>query len=229
MRKQNSITTLDSDPRYAAARDRYVALQTELSGLDSQRTTALAGLGSLTQPHDIIRDEAATLLSGSEASTPQNRTEIVRTIDDLTHRIAVLRQAVAMQRDIVEKLRYEIGAAIASQCLPQHKANIAAIIDAALTLATALQAERELRDELTENGIVFSSVLRAMPIPGFDLRDDQSRLSRYLLECEEQGFCKAGDLPDIVRERIPPKTKRTAPPATGNSGAWLDSDEWQPA
>lgn len=227
-----NVTTLNSDPRYTAARDRYTALQTELTGLANQLNGAYSDASILAQPQDLIRDEASAMLEGAPPPPAANRAAIIKTIDDLNHRIAVLRQAVAMQRDILEKLTCEIGATIARECLPQHKANIAAIIDAALTLAAALQAEKELRDSMTENNIVFSSVIRAMPIPGFDLRDDQSRLSRYLLECHEYGYCKAGNLPDIVRDRIPPKAKRTHLPATAAAigDAWADSNvEWQAA
>lgn len=215
--------TLDRDPRYTAARDRYTELQKELSGLDNQLNVAYGGLGSLTEPRDIIRDEASALLSGATPAPASDRSAIIRTIDELTHRIAVLRQAVTMQKSIVDNLRAEVGTAIARDLLPQHSANVAAVIDAAITLSTALQAEQELRDTLTELGIPFSSVLRAMPIPGFNLRDDQSRLSHYLLECYEYGLVKSGDLPDVVRERLPKKVKQTPKPAANvaNSEGWL--------
>ncbi len=220
---EQSIISLDRDPRYVAARTRYTDLQYELSGLDSQLNAAYGGLCSLTDHRDIIRDEASALLSGATPAPASDRAAVIKTIDDLTHRIAVLRQAVEMQRGIVGKLHAEVGNAIASEFLPQHTANVAAIVEAAITLSTALQAEQELRDTLTENDVSFSSILRAMPLPGFSLKDDQSRLSRYLLECHEFGFIKASALPDVVRERLPRKAKPTPTPGTqaANGEGWL--------
>lgn len=217
--------TLNRDPRYVAARNRYTELQQELSGLESQLSAAYGGLGSLSEPQDIIRDEAAAMLEGAKPASTSNRAAIIKTIDELTHRIAVLRQAVTMQKAIVDRLCAEVGNAIATELLPQHTANVAAIVEAAITLSTALQAEQELRDSLTEQGVPFTAVLRAMPLPGFNLRDDQSRLSRYLMECHEYGFVKAADLPDIVRERLPRKAKpqpRIAAPAA-NADGWMNA------
>jgi len=107
---------------------------------------------------------------GGTAAPIADRAAVLRTIDDLTHRIAVLRQAVDMQRGIVERLRCEIGAAIASEMLPQHTANVAAIVDAALQLSIALQAEKELRDSLTEQDIPFCSIIRGHALAGIRSR-----------------------------------------------------------
>lgn len=220
--KQSNIIALCRDPRYVAASVRHTELQRELSTLDSQLVSAYSGLGSLTAPQDAIRNEASALLEGAAIVPTSDRAAVIRTIDDLTHRIAVLRQAVEMQRSIVERLRCEIGGAIASESLPRHVANVAAVVDAAITLSTALQAERELRDELIENDIPFSATIRAMPLPGFDLRDDQSRLSRYLSESFEHGFVQAAALPDLVRERLSNKPK----PQPRSASKTADFDGW---
>lgn len=215
--------TLDRDHRYTAAHTRHTELQHELSGLEQSVTTAYCGLSSLSESRDLIRDEAAALLEGASVIPTADRAAVLRTIDDLNHRIAVLRQAVDMQRGIVNRLRGEVGNAIAAELLPQHLANVKAIVDAAIQLSVALQAEQGLRDTLIERDVPFTAVLRAMPLPGFNLRDDQSRLSRYLVECYEQGFVKAGDLPDVVRDRLPRKVKpqpRIAAHAANGDG-WM--------
>lgn len=123
----------------------------------------------------------------------------------------------------MESARYEVGKAIACDLLPQHRHNVSAVIEAALALSTALQAEAELRNILTEHGVPFSSVIRAMPISGFDLADGQSKISRYLLECYEHALIGAGDLPDVVRDRLPPKARPTSKliaPRQAKSEGW---------
>lgn len=217
---------LERDPRYVTAKARYTELKSELDALERQRDEVNSGIGLLKNSHsDLISQEAMTLLSGAPTADQSilKREEMVRTLAELTHRLAVLRQAVLMQRHIMESARSEVGEAIASDLLPQHRHNVSAVIEAALQLSVALQAEAELRDTLIENMVPFSSVLRAMPLHGFDLGDNQSKFSRYLLECYEHGLIGAGDLPDVVRDRLPPKAKPTPKPAARQA----NKDGWQ--
>lgn len=216
-------TQLSRDPRYVAATARLNELKSELTAAEKKRSDVQGGLGSLTTLRDIVASEAQALLAGHQADPATARREdLMRTLDELEHRTAVLRQAVDLQRGIVADLRAEIGQAIAADLLPQHKANVLAVVEAALTLSTALQAEAELRDTLTENDVPSCGIIRAMPLRGFDLRDGQSTLSRWLLECLEHGFVKAADLPDIVRDRVPPKAKPAAPVTRrANAEGWL--------
>jgi hypothetical protein len=91
-------------------------------------------------------------------------------------------------------------------------------------LEAALAAEAGLRDELYQNGVLHSSEIRPMPITGLGLlRDDQSRISRYLVECAEYGFLRADELPDIVRARLPKKPAAKIAPLTAEKA---DNDGW---
>jgi hypothetical protein len=226
MKKSSNSITLDRSPQYVAARTRYNELQAELTQLDRQLNSAYGGLGSLPQVQDLIRDEASALLEGATPAPASNRAAAIKNIDDLTHRIAVIRQAVDMQRGIVIRLAFEVSNTIAGELLPQHAANVQAVASAAVALSVALQAERELRDTLTEQGIQFASTIRAMPLPGFNLADDNSRLSRYLAEAHEYGFVKAGNLPDVVRDRLPRKVARPALMPNVPNSSTLDGSEW---
>jgi hypothetical protein len=217
---------LERCPNYVKAKIRFTELQAELNCLDRQRDEIQTGISSLKNSHsDLIAEEAMSMLSGVPAADPSilRREEMVKTFEQLSRRIAVLRQAVALQRNILESARHEVGSEISLELLPQHRDNVSAVIEAAIRLSTALQAEAELRNILTERGIPFSSVIRAMPIHGFDLADGQSRLSRYLLECYEHALIGAGDLPDVVRDRLPPKVKSTPKPIArqANNEGWL--------
>lgn len=217
-------TQLSRDPRFVAATDRLNELKSELTACERKRDSVQSGIGTLASQRDIVATEAAALLSGHQADpTALRRDDLVRTLDELDHKTAVLRQAVDMQRGIVADLRAEIGTAIAIDLLPQHRENVAAVVEAALQLATALQAERELRDDLIENDVPFCGIVRPMALRGFDLRDGQSMLTRWLLEALEHGFVKAADLPDILHKHIPAKASRPSAPVTRRVAAdgWL--------
>ena len=216
---------LEREPRYTAATARYTELRTELDSLERQRDAVQAGIGSLaSRARDQIAEEATLMLSGTPAPDPANlkREALIKTLDDLTHRLAVLRAAVAMQQNIVGKLRSEVSNAIARDMLPQHRANVGAVVDALLQLNAALEAEADLRETLNENNVSYISVMRPMPISGFGtLRDSQGRIFRYLLECHEYGFVAASDLPDVVRDKIPPPAKPASKPVARSNDGWF--------
>lgn len=224
--KKTIDKTLDRDPAYVEASERYIALQVELSNLEKQRTEIVSGLSSLfNSRQQAIHDQAASLLSGAahDAGKVARRDELHRNLEELQHRIAVLNEAVIMQRAIVANARTKVSREICADLAPRHAANVSAIARAALVLAEAVAAEATLRDELIANGVEFAGYLRAMPMHGFNLRDSQSRLTRYLLECHEYGFLAADELPAVVRQHIPPKAK----PASKAQAATATADGWQ--
>lgn len=218
---------LERDPRYSAAKARYTELKTELDTLERQRDDVQTGIGSLaSRARDQITDEASAMLSGTPAPDPANlkREALVKTLGELTHRLAVLRAAVAMQRDIVDKLRGEVSTAITRDMLPQHRVNVGAVVKALLQLNTALEAEADLRETLNENNVQYISVIRPMAISGLGtLRDNQGKIFRYLLECYEYGFVAASDLPDVVRDQIPQAVKSASKLAARSNDGWTDA------
>ena len=214
---------LERDPRYVEAVVRYTDLKTELDTLNRQCNDVFAGLNSLGAiVRDKIEQEAAAMLSGAPDPANPNRETLTRTLAELTHRLAVVSKAVEMQKAMVAELRAEVGKAIATDLLPQHRANVQAVAAAAIQLASAMEAEAALRVSLFDNNVPDCGILRPMTMPGVGLlRDNQSRIFRFLLECESYGFVKAADLPDVVRTQIPPRAKPT--PALAPAG---DGDGW---
>lgn len=204
--KQKSVDIrLERDPRYVAAQARLTSLKEELNALGQERTRAEEGLSELViNAQSKINQEAAAMLSGETGAAALKREELQRTLGEVSHRIRVLHTAIEMQRGIVAALRGEIGKTIAGELLPQHRANVAAVFDALLQLNTALEQESDLREAMAERDIPYSAVIRPMPFSGMGtLRDNQSRVMRYMLECHEHGFIAADELPDVVREWIP--------------------------
>ena len=206
---------LERDPNFSAAKARFTELQKELTALERQRDNAESGIGSQTSgARDRVAEEATALLSGAPAAANPNREALMKTLDELTHRLAVLRSAVELQRGIVSKLRAEVGKAIATDLLPQHRANAQAVARAVFQLNAALEVEHDLRETLNQNGVPYSSCIRPMPFPGFGLlRDPTSRAAAYLLEAYEYAFITPAELPDNLKPFAAAKKRKPMPSA----------------
>ncbi|WP_297326102.1 hypothetical protein [Nitrosomonas sp.] len=93
-----------------------------------------------------------------------------------------------------------------------------------LELEQALANEYNLRDQLHTAGVSNTDVIRPMPFRGVGLlKDNQSHVSRYLLECLEFGFITKNELPGSLHPHIPSKgnpAKNTVKPVT-KAGDWL--------
>lgn len=204
---------LERDPRYVAATVYYTKLQAECGALERQRDEVLANLNSLGDIHRTqIEQEATALLSGDTAPTILGRGELAKTFDQLTHRVAVLRQAVSMQKAVVEKLRGVVGTAIATDLLPQHRAIVTRIADAVFELNSALEAEHDLRDALYERNVPYSAVLRSTQFPGFgSLRSPSSRVSGFILSLYEDDLIPLSKIPEKLIPWAKAKKHRDAP------------------
>ena len=225
MKYQKIDINLARDPRYAAAQARLAELQLEAGVIEQKRSDLYAAIAqqATSDRAKSLTHEAEALISGAEIVA---RVDLHAQLSDAGHRLAVVREAIRLQRDVLTSLQGEISAAISRDLLPKHVENVRHVVDAALALETALAAEAELRDLLHENGVHYSSAIRPMPIPGFGrLSDDQSRISRYLVECVEFGFMRSDELPDIVRDRLPKKASAVAQGAVGQR----PNDGWQSA
>jgi len=200
MKTKSSVDKrLERDPRYAVAKARLTELNSQLATAEKVRAELLDTLGSLAagRAADAIANEAQALLSGARAQEAVRREELTQTLGGVEHQIAVVRQAIAMQRDdIVAKLKSEVSRAICEDVKPHRHAILRKMAAAAMALAEICREERELREELIDNDVLFSATLRPMFIRGFDPRDNQSLLSRFLLELVENDVLSVGELPE---------------------------------
>lgn len=222
MKHQKIDINLARDPRYAAAQSRLAELQLEAIAIEKKYNGIISDIAQQATAASTKRltREAEALISG---------VEIVACVDlhaqlaDVGHRLAVVREAIRLQREVLTGLLGEISAAISRDTLPQHIENVRGVAAAAIALEAALAAEADLRDALHQNGVLYSGVIRPMPLLGVGLlRDDQSRISRYLAECVEYGFLRANELPEIVRARLPKKSDGKSTPTAGKT----DNDGW---
>lgn len=221
---------LERDPRYVAAVAHYTKLKVELDALERQRNEVLAGLNSLGNiARTRIEQEATALLSSDTAPTILGREELAKTLDQLSHRVAVLRQAVEMQKAVVEKLRADVGKAIATDLLPQHRAIVTRIADAVFQLDAALQAEHDLRDALYENNVPYSAVLRSTQMPGLGrLSSPSSRVSGFVLSLYEDDLIPLSKIPEKLKPWAKAR-KHKDPPAVAPTKANADADGWATA
>lgn len=217
---------LERDPRYLAAKERLTELQIELLSIDRQRNDVLTDINANENyTKNKIEEEALALLSKGTAPKTSDRETMINMLEELTHRFRVLSAAVELQKRAVADLRSEVGKAIAIDMLPQHKANVAAVIKAVFQLNAAMEAEANLRTALYDNDVPYSSYIIPMPFPGFGLlRDPNSRVSNFVIDCFSRDFITLAEVPDKLREWA--RAKKTGPVrATAPLGAG-DPDGW---
>jgi hypothetical protein len=202
MKSKSTIdTSLERDPRYVAANAKLRELQAELASLEKERSDIHEGISSLAQRKaDALEAEAQALLSGEKAPAANERAQLTDSLGEVEHKIAVRRHAIDMQKREVERLECEVSNAISKDLLPTHRANVRGMAFAALEMEKACRREVGLRDDLRQKGVRFTGTLRPMSIRGFDTRDPNSLLSRFLLECVEYDFLSASELPETLRD-----------------------------
>lgn len=222
-------TRLTRDPRYAEAKARLTDLKGQLSATEAERRDLLEGLGSLAgrRISDAITSEAEALIAGEQVTETKRREALTASLEQVSHRARVLREAVTLQSRTVDALAGEVSRAICADLLPTHQANVRAVIAAALSLAECCRVERDLREELQENKVFYTSTLRPMPLRGFFLTDahgeaQHGQLARFLLEAVEFGFMAESDLPQSLRPFVQPKAKPQEKAATPGP----NHDEW---
>lgn len=225
MKHQRTDINLARDPRYAAAQARLAELQLEAVAIEQKRSDLYAAIAQQANADGTksLTREAEALISGAEIAA---RVDLRAQLGDADHQLAVVREAIRLQREVLENLRGDISVAISRDMLPQHVENVRCVAEAAIALEAALAAEADLRDALHENGVLYSAAIRPMPMLGFGLlRDDQSRISRYLAECAEYGFLRPNELPDVVRARLPKKAPAEPKTPAGKfaSDGWLNA------
>jgi len=111
-------------------------------------------------------------------------------------RIKIYREAVEQQKKIVLKARHKISKEISKEYKPIYKTIIKNMCDAWIKLGEFVIQERELRENLNDNDVVYISDFTPMVIYGIgDPRIYNSRFSGWLIEAVERGYFKSADIP----------------------------------
>jgi len=225
----NTNLSLDRDQRYTAAKQKLTELQHQLTGLELERSQSLdlmnqKSIDNKPQKSRLDLQAESLLDNGSDSDIPISANAARKTYAELTEKIMVVMRAITIQRSRLTELTDEISKEIALECLPQHQSNVAAIVGALIKLESALAAESGLRDELYHNGVEYQAHIRPMPFRSVGLLADQnSAVSRYLLESLDHGFITKLDLPSCLHKHIPSRAETTQPTAKTLKSDWVNA------
>jgi hypothetical protein len=113
------------------------------------------------------------------------RAELARIADQQN----VLREAIKLQQQVVERERLRVSEEICARLKPQHRAIVRRIAGALTELVAALQDEHDFRESLNASGVAYLHDLRPMPLPALGLFNDpnaaDSAASLWLREARE--------------------------------------------
>lgn len=219
---------LQRDPRYVAAEAKLTELKITLNDLERAKDAELAilnGTTSYKKRQSPIEFAAQQMIyTGAMVAIPESADIVSRKkYEELSDKVSVLRLAVQMQRDAIARLRAEISEKICRELLPLHIKNVKGIVDALLVLNEALEQESDLRASCVHEDVWRDHIIRSMSVPALGLlRDENSRISRYMREAVEFGFVDAADMPEAVRKHLPKK----ANPVTRLVQKLKDNDGW---
>lgn len=188
--KPKAEVSLMDDDDYRRAGERLQELHQQRDDLERRRQQALSGLHE-AGPSVELAARAERLLADGVLPLPTDA-EIARLRGDLvtlTDQLAVVRQAIELQRGVVQRERVRVSAAICQRLRPQHRAIVLRIATALEDLGAALEAERTFREALNDADVIYGHELRPMPIPALGLLSEpHSALSRWLAEAREAGL-----------------------------------------
>jgi hypothetical protein len=182
---------LRGDRAYSAAADRLAELQARDADLESRRRAVVEGRNR--QAALTVRAERLLLddiVDRADADELDRRQELARIADEVN----VVREAIKLQSQIVERERLRVSEEICARLRPQHRAIVRRMADALTELVAAAQEEHDFREALNSSGIAYTHDLRPMPLPALGLFNDpngpDSAAAMWLREAREHGLIK---------------------------------------
>lgn len=179
-------------PEYAEAYDNLQELKLQLEAAKSRY--------NLPRRDELAPDDAdvLTLVKGADrlGVQPPPRADTGETITEaeereLGRKIKSLRQAIALQEDVLTRLRQDLTRQIAAEARPHYERIIKGIAEKLPELAELCRAEHAFREKLME--VPFASYLPPVVIGesifNLDSTDpNNSHFSRFLRDAREQGY-----------------------------------------
>ena len=111
-----------------------------------------------------------------------------RGLDAIADELAVVRRAIDLQRTIVQRERDRVSHVVCERLRPHHREIVGAVAPALRQLSTALQDERELRENLITADVDFTTTLRPMPFIAGTLDDPNSHVSVWMRDARAAGL-----------------------------------------
>jgi hypothetical protein len=180
--------SLEADEKLARVVAAIRTTETELHALRGQRDALVA-------PRPTVRqdDQAAATLARAEALVAGAAHPSVRvddTLQKLTGKIAAKEADLADLRQLEQRERARVSAAICAKAAPSQQASMDQLASGLLEYNAGAEAERALRERLIDAGVQYT--LRPIVVHALGvLRDEWSGISLLFRELQEYGLLKA--------------------------------------
>lgn len=183
MKTAKKIPLFDRDPRHVAAKEKLLQLQLKRDELVKIKDEIL----HRPKPSDTIEQEAQKLLVSETLEIPPAPSIDDEELERAYRDIQIVERAIAVQKEAIDKLRYEVSMQICREMKPAYAEKVRAIAEAALKLAEFAQEERDFRESLTDEGVILS--FEAMPFPRVGIsRDKYADANIYAREAKRAGY-----------------------------------------
>lgn len=184
--KQKAGDTLSPDimahKGYRAEWDKLQEVRAQLTELERQyRDLESQALEDRKCARQDIAAEAVLAGQPLESFDPKLRARK----DEIWKQRQVVRRAVGIQERRTAEAQAAASKEIAEAHLPAYRELMQKMASVAAELGRLGDQESAFRDRLTEGHVHFSGWIRPMPIPGFTLADEYSRLNLWLSELAE--------------------------------------------
>jgi hypothetical protein len=180
---KKKIPLFDRDPRHVAAWDKLRQLQLKRDELVKIKDEVLYR----PKPPNTIEQEAQKLLQSETLEIPPAQVRDDEELERSYRDIRIVERAIAEQKKTIEKLQYELSVQICRELKPAYAEKIRAIAEAALKLAECAQQERELRESLSDAGVILT--FESMPFfkVGFS-NDEYAYANIYARQAKQAGY-----------------------------------------
>lgn len=149
---------------FVEARDKLRQIAAEFNAATAELTEIDKNIELLSRARECQIDEAAR--ARLDGKPTQMREALVKSRQDIQLKVDVARRALMLQTDAFQAIKRKRTGEVIEQIRPVHSKLLAAVLDAAVALSSALEAEESLRIELAREDVVGinSTILTPVPI-----------------------------------------------------------------
>lgn len=190
-------TLREALPALAEAQDRLDAILALGARCEAERLALIQSEpdgGMYAEPAGTS-SRVAELLGTAPASTARST---AARITELSIELKDCKKAADLQRQVVQKLRFEASAVICDAIREEYSRRVANLCEALIGAYRASKALGELTDALESQGVAWS-VLLPMPFAPCRPLDPYSDVAVFLREAMKNGFIKAAIIPEEIR------------------------------
>lgn len=147
-----ALPKLADFPDFVAARDKLQQIAAEFNDAAAELVDIDKNLDLLKKAKDRQIDEAARARIEDKQTPIQS--VFVKNRADVQLKVDIARQALMLQTDIYEEAKSRRSSEILAIARPAHEKMARTVLDAAVALSAALEAEEQFRVALARDGVV---------------------------------------------------------------------------